>query len=162
MQRNAEKCREMQRNEEKCREMQRIAYMQRYPHGLRHEGHKDISAYMHFSAFLYISLHLFISLHFSAFLCIFLHFSVILYISQHAFPSYVICLCTIPVTRVLIGGVGPPLYSPMHNAGRGLGSRNGMYRCRYYNVLCYQNGKIRIITRDDQPTDSRLLVVGKN
>ena len=121
---------------------------------------------MHFSTFLCISLDfssfLCTSLHLSTFLCIFLHFSVILYISQHAFPSYVICLCTIPVTRVLIGGVGPPLYSPMHNAGRGLGSRNGMYRCRYYNVLCYQNGKIRIITRDDQPTDSRLLVVGKN
>ena len=131
-----------------------------------------------------------ICLHFSAFFCISLNFSVFLYTSlyfsafyilyfrtmvlsvpssygrhfflKHAFPSYVICLCTIPVTRVLIGGVGPPLFSPMHNAGRGLGSRNGMYRCRYYNVLCYQNGKIRIITRDDQPTDSRLLVVGKN
>ena len=133
---------------------------------------------------LYISRHcsgfLWISLHFTAFHCMSLCFSAfyILYFRtmvlsvpssygrhfflKHAFPSYVICLCTIPVTRVLIGGVGPPLFSPMHNAGRGLGSRNGMYRCRYYNVLCYQNGKIRIITRDDQPTDSRLLVVGKN
>ena len=64
-----------------------------------HEGHEDITAYLHFSAFFCIFLHFsafqYISLNFSEFLCISLHFSEFFRIFLHFSASYILYFRTI-------------------------------------------------------------------